>query len=57
MGAVPRSAKIDGGRSSRRIPSRLIPKRGRVKVAIAAALAHRLSSIFSLNPRNRCAGS
>ncbi|KAF8029368.1 hypothetical protein BT93_E1920 [Corymbia citriodora subsp. variegata] len=57
MGAVPRSGKIDGRGSSRRISPRPIPKRGQVKVAIMVGLAHRLSSLFSLNLRNKRAGS
>ncbi|KAI3434051.1 uncharacterized protein J3R85_006839 [Psidium guajava] len=52
-----RSGKINGGGLSRRVSSRLIPRRGQVKVGIVVGLAHSFASIFSLNLRNRCAGS
>ncbi|KAL3740206.1 hypothetical protein ACJRO7_021477 [Eucalyptus globulus] len=55
--AVSRSGKINGGRLSQRVSSRLIPRRGQVKVAVVEELAHAFAFIFSLNLRNRCASS
>ncbi|KAF9683522.1 hypothetical protein SADUNF_Sadunf04G0022500 [Salix dunnii] len=44
---------IKGGKVSRGFASRLIPKRGQVKVAIVAGLAHSFSSVFSRRASRR----
>ncbi|KAK4743737.1 hypothetical protein SAY87_010049 [Trapa incisa] len=38
--------------SPRRNHSRMIPKRGRVKLGIAVAIAHRLASILTIHIRS-----
>ncbi|KAL3740208.1 hypothetical protein ACJRO7_021479 [Eucalyptus globulus] len=45
---------VSGGDVARGVMSRPIPRRGRVKVAIVAGLAHRLASMFAVHVR--CAG-
>ncbi|KAL3740207.1 hypothetical protein ACJRO7_021478 [Eucalyptus globulus] len=50
---VSRSDKINGGRLSQRVSSRLIPRRGQVKVAIVVELAHLFAFIFSLKSQKQ----
>ncbi|KAL5730114.1 hypothetical protein ACHQM5_002981 [Ranunculus cassubicifolius] len=47
-GSTMTTTKVDGG-IHQRFSSRLIPKRGHVKLGIAIALVHSLSTIFSLS--------
>ncbi|KAI6705034.1 hypothetical protein NL676_007996 [Syzygium grande] len=42
---------VGGGDVTRGIMSRPIPRRGRVKVAIVAGLAHQLASMFTIHVR------
>ncbi|KAI6705036.1 hypothetical protein NL676_007998 [Syzygium grande] len=51
--AISRSDKMNDGGMSRRSSSRLIPKRGQVKVGIVVGLAHSFAFIFSLNLKSR----
>ncbi|OWM91286.1 hypothetical protein CDL15_Pgr000230 [Punica granatum] len=48
------SSSNNGASVPRRYSSRPIPKRGRVKLGIAAAIAHRVASVLTIHIR--CAG-
>lgn len=50
-----RKSMVNGGNLSQKFSSRLIPKRGQVKITIVVGLLHSVSSI--LRTSSRCVGA